>query len=850
MIPDAPTDAELLARFRRQTDRGALSLLFERHRGLAYRVALGVVRNAADAEDAVQDAFLNLLAYEPRVRPEASLAGLVARMALRAGQRLARSAGRRRTREAAWALPEDATVDAPFDHVAERETRRAVRQAVDALDDRYRLPVLLHYVEGLSTQETAEALGISRTAVTTRLSRAVGKLRDHLKREGVVVAAPALAALLPGEGAQAAPASLAARLESLAASAPAGVTTAAGMAAGVSAAPLLGKAAVAAFVVAVSLGGAATVRRLPPPPPAGATTPTVAPPQAIVSAPARPTPQPPVGVDRVSTPAPRAHTRVGVDRVSTRAASTDPRVGVDRVSTRATHQPSLNTTPPRAAALPVSPSPHPPVSGGRAAPRIAQGPEEHPAEPAARRILTREEELRLAADICVEAWEEERQAGRSGEPFLGPLAKADPERAQALVDAAPADQQEGLRQRLLQALGQENPPQASELLAREKVDPRDLLTAARELARADKGGATALLDRAVEVLRKRPVTPDTAAGLASAACVAREMGDARVPELVAEVERMGPEVLRQSTAQNRPERRDDWWWGCRYVTQSLGLADIDAALRLVAQVPVESDRERIAAYVIHYSVRDGILRQDPARALALLDAHRPGPSVYNLGEHMWCRAMRRAALALAAGDPDRAAAAARQIPDAGTRAGTLTELAEIVPTAQAASLRREAIEFARAADPLQGSAIAARVAQLLPHGPRRREACALALEQCTTPGGEDDPYDAIPHVAFALAPMDREGARALLEDAEAIRRRGTEAPRQRAVIAAAFAAVDPVCAVEVARTIPDAGPRSRSTALLRIAQYLVADPAVRAGFPFQEWAVYGTWIPGEREDEW
>ena len=110
----SPTDGDLLRRFLDQGDGKALSLLFERHRSLAYRVALGVLHNPVDAEDAAQDALLGLLRSARRFRGQPSLAGLVARIALRTAQNQARSAARRGTREQAAALPEATEPDAVF----------------------------------------------------------------------------------------------------------------------------------------------------------------------------------------------------------------------------------------------------------------------------------------------------------------------------------------------------------------------------------------------------------------------------------------------------------------------------------------------------------------------------------------------------------------------------------------------------------------------------------------------------------------------------------------------------------------------------------------------------------------
>jgi DNA-directed RNA polymerase specialized sigma24 family protein len=68
------TDAELSRRFLDYADHTALEELFERHRGLAYRTAWGVLQSTADAEDAVQEAFIALIRYAPRMRCEGSLA--------------------------------------------------------------------------------------------------------------------------------------------------------------------------------------------------------------------------------------------------------------------------------------------------------------------------------------------------------------------------------------------------------------------------------------------------------------------------------------------------------------------------------------------------------------------------------------------------------------------------------------------------------------------------------------------------------------------------------------------------------------------------------------------------------
>lgn len=262
------TDSDLVRRFCQEGDREALALLFERHRELAYRIAFDVLGNRADAEDATQNAFLNLWAYAPRMREQGSLTGLVARMALRAAQRLARAEGRRSIRETTWAAQEARHVAPdPVDQAAEREVRRRVQEALNSLPDSYRLPILLHYLEGLSVEETAKVLGISHAAARNRLWRGLGKLRANLQRHAPQVGIPALIALLrPHPSAVASPA-LAARVRDVLLSQPSPA---------LSAVPGLGAAALKLKVAAVTLAVAATMGSVvvlhsprPPAPPVG-----------------------------------------------------------------------------------------------------------------------------------------------------------------------------------------------------------------------------------------------------------------------------------------------------------------------------------------------------------------------------------------------------------------------------------------------------------------------------------------------------------------------------------------------------------------------------------------------------
>ena len=142
--------------------------LYDAHKNMVYRLALSFLKSVPDAEDAVQQVFLRLIEYRGRVAPGKERSWLAAVTANYCRDQL-RSAARRRTEP----LTEDIVFDAP----AENE----VFQAVMALSDTERAAVYLYYYEGYSTQETARILGVSQTAVTTRLDRARQHLRGKLE---------------------------------------------------------------------------------------------------------------------------------------------------------------------------------------------------------------------------------------------------------------------------------------------------------------------------------------------------------------------------------------------------------------------------------------------------------------------------------------------------------------------------------------------------------------------------------------------------------------------------------------------------------------------------------------------
>lgn len=135
-----------------------------------YRLALGILRHPADAEDAVQQAMAN--AWQASGRMEAGREkAYIARIVINECHNIQRF--RMRSIPAAEIPGREAPSlpDSPL------------RGALDRLPEKYRLPLLLRYMEGYSEKETAEALRISLNALKSRLRRARSRLEKALDEE-------------------------------------------------------------------------------------------------------------------------------------------------------------------------------------------------------------------------------------------------------------------------------------------------------------------------------------------------------------------------------------------------------------------------------------------------------------------------------------------------------------------------------------------------------------------------------------------------------------------------------------------------------------------------------------------
>lgn len=184
--PETPTpDSELLRRFVADRDETAFELLVWRHSRLVFEVCRRVLRHRQDAEDAAQATFLVLARRAETVRT--AVGGWLARVAFRCSVHMAN-----RRCQPSGAL---VSVDQPA-NVDRTPELPDLDVELDRLPDRYRLPLVLCCLQGLSYDEAATQLNVKLGTLSGRLSRAKALLRDRLLARGVAVPAAVFAAYL------------------------------------------------------------------------------------------------------------------------------------------------------------------------------------------------------------------------------------------------------------------------------------------------------------------------------------------------------------------------------------------------------------------------------------------------------------------------------------------------------------------------------------------------------------------------------------------------------------------------------------------------------------------------------
>lgn len=184
-------DAQL-ARFARNGSADAFRAIMQRHNRRLFRTVRSVLKDEAEAEDALQEAYLQAFANLAAYRGEAELSTWLVRIALNVAFARLRSRRRATRLDAAVEAGMGLVIGFPFHRIAaadpesiagRMEVRRLIEGAIDDLPEAFRLVFVLRCVEQLSVEETAAALEIPEETVKTRLHRAKQKLRSALSRQ-------------------------------------------------------------------------------------------------------------------------------------------------------------------------------------------------------------------------------------------------------------------------------------------------------------------------------------------------------------------------------------------------------------------------------------------------------------------------------------------------------------------------------------------------------------------------------------------------------------------------------------------------------------------------------------------
>ncbi len=189
------TDAELVSRIGRR-DQAAFEILMRRYNGKLFRVARAIVKDDSEAEDALQDSYLEAYRRIGSFRGESQLVTWLTRIVINQALMRLRRQKRDRVvvpfsggRGASPGYPDtaaevaDARIESPPDATMRAEVRRMLERRIDELPVAFRTVFVMREVEDLSVEETAASLSIPPATVRTRLFRARALLREALARD-------------------------------------------------------------------------------------------------------------------------------------------------------------------------------------------------------------------------------------------------------------------------------------------------------------------------------------------------------------------------------------------------------------------------------------------------------------------------------------------------------------------------------------------------------------------------------------------------------------------------------------------------------------------------------------------
>jgi len=187
----ASADAGLVQRARDREEAAIRALMQANNRRL-FRLARGILRNDAEAEDVVQETWVRAFTHLDSFRGDSSFATWLSRIAM--NEALGRL--RRARPNVEWTTLPPGTLEAqiiqfpnssanedPEKSMAQREIRHVVEHAIDELPEAFRIVFITRVIEGMNVEETAELLDLKPETVKTRLHRARNMLKENVERK-------------------------------------------------------------------------------------------------------------------------------------------------------------------------------------------------------------------------------------------------------------------------------------------------------------------------------------------------------------------------------------------------------------------------------------------------------------------------------------------------------------------------------------------------------------------------------------------------------------------------------------------------------------------------------------------
>jgi RNA polymerase sigma factor (sigma-70 family) len=195
------SDRQLLERFVQSRDEAAFAAILDRHGPMVLGLCRRLLSDVHLADDVLQATFLVLARKVRSIRQRDSLAGWLYGVAQRLARqaRLAEAARSRRQRRATTARGTTAAGDPGW-----RELLQILDDELQRLPERYRLPLLLCYLEGQTQDEAARQLGLSLSTLRRRLEKGRESLRARMTRRGATLGAGLFASFLISSAARAA----------------------------------------------------------------------------------------------------------------------------------------------------------------------------------------------------------------------------------------------------------------------------------------------------------------------------------------------------------------------------------------------------------------------------------------------------------------------------------------------------------------------------------------------------------------------------------------------------------------------------------------------------------------------